>query len=196
MSHKLASAASRACLLALGLLYGSQGADAGAPPLEGAFKDNFILLDAPAPAPQTWFWDGAGRRVTLADFQGQVVLLNFWATWCAPCIREMPTLDRLQAALGTEGLAVLAVSEDRGGLKTVRPFLAELGIENLDLYLDRAGQLLRDTKVVGLPTTFIIDRQGRLVGGLQGPAEWQSDAAIKLIRYYLRQPGEVIKTDG
>ncbi len=79
-----------------------------APPLRGAFGENFTLLDPPVPAPGEVFTDLAGARVRLADFEGRMVLLNFWATWCAPCVREMPSLDRLQAALGDRGLRVAA----------------------------------------------------------------------------------------
>ena len=97
-----------------------------APPLEGAFADNFTLLEPPIPAPPDAFVDLAGATVRLADFKGRVVLLNFWATWCAPCIREMPSLDRLQAALKDRDLAVLAVSIDRGGVKVIVPFAERL----------------------------------------------------------------------
>jgi thiol-disulfide isomerase/thioredoxin len=188
-------------ILSLALLLGAPGAaaDAGPPPLEGMFKDNFTLLDAPVPAPQAVFQDGTGAPVTLAAFRGRVVLLNFWATWCAPCIREMPSLDRLQAALGDQGLAVLAVSQDRGGLKVVRPFFERLELDSLAVYLDPAGKLAREAGLRGLPTTLLIDRQGRLVGGLQGPAEWDSPEAARLIRHYLDQPargGDLTETAG
>ncbi|MDH3472664.1 MAG: TlpA family protein disulfide reductase [Rhodospirillales bacterium] len=159
------------------------------PPLKGLFQDNFTLLNPPAPAPQTAFTDAAGQARRLGDFAGRVVLLNFWATWCAPCVRELPTMDRLQARLGGEGLAVVAVSWDRGGLAVVEPFLAELGIEHLDIYLDTPGRTGPEFGVRGLPTTFLIDRQGRMVGGMEGPAEWDSPEAEALIRHYLARGG-------
>ena len=200
MVKKNTLSAARAVTLALTMFFMVAGAEGGEqPPLEGMFKDNFTLLESPVPAPQTGFFDRSGALVTLAAFRGRVVLLNFWATWCAPCIREMPALDRLQADLGDQGLAVLAVSQDRGGAKVVRPFLEKLKLDNLAIYLDPAGKLGRDAGLRGLPTTLLIDRRGRLVGGLQGPAEWDSPEAARLIRHYLKQPapsGELTETAG
>ncbi|MCH8036380.1 MAG: TlpA family protein disulfide reductase [Proteobacteria bacterium] len=130
--------------------------------------------------------------------KGRVVLLNFWATWCAPCIREMPSLDRLQAALEDRGLAVLAVSIDRGGTEVIRPFAERLGLERLGLYHDAKGALFRAFGVTGLPTTFLIDRRGRIVGAYPGPAEWDEPEARALIEHYLRQPAgaAAVKTAG
>jgi thiol-disulfide isomerase/thioredoxin len=159
-------------------------ADTG-PPLEGAFAEDFTLLDPPVPAPPDAVTDLAGRPVRLADFAGRVVLVNFWATWCAPCIREMPALDRLQAALGDAGLTVAAVSIDRGGRDAVTAFASELGLKHLALYLDPTSTLARAFGLSGLPTSFLIDVAGRVVGGLQGEAEWDSPEAQALIRYYL-----------
>jgi thiol-disulfide isomerase/thioredoxin len=142
MVKKNTLSAARAATLALALLFMLPGAEGSEPPpLEGMFKDNFTLLESPVPAPQTGFLDQSGAMVTLAAFRGRVVLLNFWATWCAPCIREMPALDRLQAELGDQGLTVLAVSQDRGGAKVVGPFLDKLKLDNLAIYLDPAGRM-------------------------------------------------------
>jgi thiol-disulfide isomerase/thioredoxin len=123
-----------------------------------------------------------------------VVLLNFWATWCAPCIREMPALDRVQARFEEAGLTVVAVSEDFAGLPVVRPFFERLKLEHLQVYLDVDFALLKALGVQGLPTTLLIDRQGRLVGGLEGPAEWDEDDAAALIRYYLSEPPPALDT--
>ncbi len=116
------------------------------------------------------------------------MLLNFWATWCAPCIREMPALDRVQAALAGEGLEVVAVSQDFAGRKVVEPFFLRLGLAHLRIYYDTGGALSRALGVAGLPTTLLIDRQGRIVGGLEGPADWDSDESIDLIRHFLAHP--------
>ncbi len=187
-------------LILAGMQAGAQtpAAAGQAPPLLGAFGDNFTLLDPPVPAPLETFAALDGTRLRLADFKGRVVVLNFWATWCAPCIREMPSLDRLQAAVGDRGLAVLAVSIDRGGAKVVRPFAKRLGLERLALYLDAKGALFQAFGVTGLPTTFLIDRQGGVVGAYPGPAEWDGPEARALIEHYLRQPASAapVKTGG
>jgi thiol-disulfide isomerase/thioredoxin len=159
-----------------------------APPLRGAFGENFTLLDPPVPAPLESFTDLAGYRVRLADFRDRVVLLNFWATWCAPCVREMPSLDRLQAALGDRGLRVVAVSIDRGGAEAIRPFAKRLGLARLGLYHDPKGALFRAFGVTGLPASFVIDRDGAVVGAYAGPAEWDGPEARALMEYYLNRP--------
>jgi thiol-disulfide isomerase/thioredoxin len=159
-----------------------------APPLQGAFGENFTLLDPPVPAPGEVFTDLAGARVRIADFEGRVVLLNFWATWCAPCVREMPSLDRLQAALGDRGLSVVAVSIDRAGVKVIRPFAKRLGLARLGLYHDPKGALFRAFGVTGLPASFLIDRGGGIVGAYGGPAEWDGPEARALIEFYLDPP--------
>ncbi len=159
-----------------------------APPLRGAFGENFTLLDPPVPAPLEAFTDLAGYPVRLADFEGRVVLLNFWATWCAPCIREMPSLDRLQAALGDRGLSVVAVSIDRGGVKVIRPFAKRLGLAHLGLYHDPEGALFLAFGVTGLPASFLIDPNGAVLGAYPGPAEWDGPEARALIEFYLNRP--------
>ncbi len=159
-----------------------------APPLKGAFGENFTLLDPPVPAPLEAFTDLAGNPVRLADFEGRVVLLNFWATWCAPCVREMPSLDRLQALLGDRGLRVVAVSIDRGGAEAIRPFAKRLGLAHLGLYHDPKGTLFRAFGVTGLPASFLIDRNGGIVGAYAGPAEWDDPEPRALIEYYLDRP--------
>jgi thiol-disulfide isomerase/thioredoxin len=139
----------------------------------------------PKPAPELTFLDAAGNEVRLADFQGEVVVLNLWATWCAPCRREMPSLDRLQARHGEDGLEVIALSLDRGDVEKVRDFFAELGIAHLAIYRDPTGRAGRELGAPGLPTTVVIDRAGQEVGRLLGPAEWDSEAALAVIQALL-----------
>ncbi len=194
MIQKKALTAVVVSLVAGVLLTAAPGSAPGkeAPPLAGEFTHNFTLLDPPVPAPLEVFGDLAGGRVRLADFAGQIVLLNFWATWCAPCVREMPSLDRLQAKLVDDGLAIVAVSLDRGGAGVVEPFAEQLGLKDLGLYLDPKSILAKAFGVTGLPTTFVIDRDSRIVGALQGSAEWDSPEALALVRYYL---AERLQTD-
>jgi thiol-disulfide isomerase/thioredoxin len=143
----------------------------------------------PKPVPELTFFDADGEEVRLADFQGEVVVLNLWATWCAPCRREMPSLDRLQAAYGGDGLEVVALSLDSGDVAKIREFFEELGISNLAIYHDPQARASRELGAPGLPTTIVLDRAGQEVGRLLGPAEWDSDEALAVIKALLGASG-------
>ena len=145
----------------------------------------FTPYPEPRPIPELRFTDGAGRELSLADFRGRVVLLNIWATWCVPCRKEMPALDRLQAALGGPDFAVVALSIDRGGLPVVEEFYRELGLAALPVYVDRSGTAARELGALGLPTTLLVDCEGREVGRVLGAAEWERPEAVAVIRRYL-----------
>ncbi len=120
------------------------------------------------------FMDEAGAPVDLSAFKGRMVVLNLWATWCPPCLREMPALDRLQAAMGGETFEVVALNQDRGGAALARQWLDEQGLENLAVYADPKGGVPRALEAAGLPTTIVIDPQGRERARLIGEAEWDS----------------------
>jgi thiol-disulfide isomerase/thioredoxin len=119
--------------------------------------------------------------VSLADFRGKVVLLNIWATWCVPCREEMPALDKLETKLGGKEFAVVAVNIDKGGPEKAASFLKETGATNLALYTDPSGKLFSVLKAVGMPTTLLIDREGREIARLVGPADWASPEAVAVI---------------
>ncbi|WP_299621067.1 TlpA disulfide reductase family protein [Pelagibius sp.] len=153
--------------------------------LKGPFAENLTFSDPPVPAPSVAFETLQGAPVSLQEFKGELVLVNFWATWCAPCIREMPGLERLHQAFKDEGFLVMAVSQDRGGAAKVVPFLERLGLDELPVFLDRKGALARAFALRGLPATFLIGRDGAVVAGMTGPAEWDSPEAMALIRHYL-----------
>jgi len=136
----------------------------------------------PRPLPEFSFTDAEGKPHGLADFAGRGLLINLWATWCPPCVAEMPALDRAQAALAAEGIAVLALSSDRGGRAQVELFYRDRGIRQLGLWLDPRGAAGRALGVRGLPTTLIIDRQGRERARLEGAAEWDQPAMLAAIR--------------
>lgn len=162
-----------------------------APPApKGPFAENFTFSNPPVPAPSVMLETLDGLALSLAEFKGEVVLVNFWATWCAPCVREMPGLERLHQALKDEGFLVMAVSEDRAGASKVVPFLDRLGLGELPVFLDKAGErrgaLAQAFAIRGLPSTFLIDRNGGVVAGLTGPAEWDSPEAMAFIRHYLK----------
>lgn len=127
------------------------------------------------------FADGQGRRKTLADFRGRTVLLNLWATWCPPCREEMPSLDRLQKTLGGAKFEVVALSIDAEGAPAVERFYKELGIGALAIYVDPGMGAPGALKTPGLPTTLLIDAQGRELGRHAGPAEWDSADVLRVI---------------
>jgi thiol-disulfide isomerase/thioredoxin len=135
----------------------------------------FIPAASPQPVPEMSFTDATGNPATVADFKGKFVLLNLWATWCQPCLKEMPSLAALQDRLGP-ALTVMAVSEDRGGAEVVKPFLAKLGLDKLTVYLDPKSTAIHAFAARGLPTSFLIDGSGQVVGKVEGSADWDSDA--------------------
>jgi thiol-disulfide isomerase/thioredoxin len=142
----------------------------------------FARSSAPKPAPQLQFEDASGRARSMADFRGKVVLLNIWATWCAPCREEMPALDRLQARLGGPGFEVLAVSVDQQGPEVARRFYAEVGIKSLAFYIDRSAKAAFQADVAGLPATLLIDAEGREIGRHLGAARWDSPEVMEALR--------------
>ena len=145
----------------------------------------FVFKEVPQVLPEVSFTDGQGKRKTLKDWRGKVVLLNLWATWCAPCRREMPDLDKLQATLGSDRFEVLAVSVDRKGLTASKRFLDQIKVKNLGLYNDVTARMAAKLKVLGMPTTLLLDREGREIGRLVGPAQWNSEDAHRLIKAHL-----------
>lgn len=167
---------SKLAIALVGVLLTFSPAAAAEPP------QNFAVQDAPVPVPEIDFENAGGQPKTLADFRGKVVLLNVWATWCAPCRKEMPTLDRLQAKLGGPDFEVVALSMDRGGLDKVKKFFAEIGIEHLALNIDTSGKAMFTLGALGLPMTLLIDRDGKEIGRLIGPAEWDSPDMVAFIR--------------
>ena len=156
---------------------------------------SFNPLDEPRTLPEARFTDGEGRAMTLADFRGRVVLLNVWATWCVPCRAEMPTLDRLQARMGSSEFQVVALSIDTQ-VEVVEAFFGELGLMALGIYSDKSVRTPMDLNIVGIPATLLIDRQGKEIGRVIGPAEWDSDEVMAAIRYYLDAPMVVQANSG
>ena len=162
-------------------------ADRGPPPLAGEFAKYFIVHETPMLAPPVAFNGIGGQSTSIPDFRGKTMLLNFWATWCAPCQVEMPSLDRLQEELAGEGLAVVTVSQDRGGETAVVPYFQQHGLTHLIPYTDPKGKLADAFGIRGLPTSLIIDPKGLAVGYMEGPADWSSPEGLDLVRFYLPQ---------
>jgi thiol-disulfide isomerase/thioredoxin len=144
----------------------------------------FIPVPDPAPAPTLTLSDLSGNTADLSDFRGKLVVVNLWATWCAPCLEEMPSLERLQTRL-RERIAVLAVSEDRGGSKAVEPFVAKLGLKSVKTYLDPKSAVGHAFDVQGLPTSFLIDRDGKVLGKVEGAAVWDSPKMLGVLEPFL-----------
>ena len=149
---------------------------------------NYVEAKELKTVPAVRFMDASGRVMTLEDFRGRVVVLNIWATWCTPCVAEMPMLDRLQQQLGEEDAIVLALSIDRGGQEAVQEFYQRTGVTHLKVFVDPTMRAQSDLGLLGLPTTLIIDRDGRERGRLVGPAEWDDAAAVDLVRRAMAAP--------
>jgi thiol-disulfide isomerase/thioredoxin len=175
--------------LAIVLIHGGDASAAdrctSPPPSLGKWQ----LATSPVSVPDQPWWDEAGNERRLADNRGKALVINFWATWCAPCVKEMPALDRLRAALAPDGIEVLALSADREGVPVVRKFYDVNGLTHLAVALDRMGRIARPLGVQGLPTTVVFDRAGREVGRVVGVAEWDDPATIAFLRRCLAQTG-------
>jgi thiol-disulfide isomerase/thioredoxin len=140
-----------------------------------------VIRPKPIDLPEFTFLTADGATKSLRDFAGKVVLLNIWATWCVPCREEMPALDALQGKRGGKDFAVVAVNIDKGGAAKAANFLKEIGVTRLPLYTDPEGKLFFTLKTVGMPTTLIIDREGKEIARLVGPADWASPEALAVI---------------
>ncbi len=134
------------------------------------------------------FTDAEGRVLDFTTFRGRGLVVNFWATWCPPCVAEMPALDRLHAMVARDGIEVLALSNDRGGRAQVEPFYQRTGLRNLGIWLDPRGATGRALEIRVLPTTLIIDRRGLEVGRLTGEAAWDQPEVVATIRRLTRTP--------
>jgi len=154
------------------------GPDRGAALAALAEETGMTVHDTPRPVADLAFADAGGNELSLADFEGSTVVLNLWATWCAPCLKEMPDLDALEAALGGPAFTVIALSQDRGGLNQVEPFWDKAGLEHLAIYLDEQMAAGQAVEARGLPTTLLIDPEGREIGRVEGPAKWDAPAVI------------------
>jgi len=159
----------------------------------GAARLDSEAGDAPGVSADTLssvsFVDAAGKPVRLADLRGKVVVLNLWATWCPPCVRELPSLDALQATLGPDGLMVVAVSTDRGPEPKLKDFFRRQDLDHLLFFHDRSGDLARTLNPSGLPTTYILDRDGRIRVTHKGFLAWDQPSVVDWFRDILSRAG-------
>lgn len=174
----------RSILLYTALVFGANAAFADGVDWQAAKQGLPKLVPAETPAPVTdvTFTDPDGGTRSLADYHGKVVLVNFWATWCAPCREEMPALDALQAELGGDDFEVVPIATGRNAVPRIHDFFDEVGVTNLPVLLDPGMKLARQMGVVGLPVSVLIDREGHEIARLTGDDEWASDPAKELIR--------------
>lgn len=150
-----------------------------------AGPQGFALHDTPQPVANVRYDKEDGSRGDMEDFRGKVILVNVWATWCVPCREEMPTLDALQAELGSDDFEVVALSIDRAGPPVVRRFYDEIGVTNLKMYVDQTMLSMTALRAVGLPTTILINAQGQELGRLVGPAEWDNPKMVSFLRRFI-----------
>lgn len=148
------------------------------------------VTEKPAPATPLSFQNAKGEPVTLASFKGKTILLNLWATWCAPCRKEMPALDALQGELGGAAFEVVAVNIDTRNFEKPKAFLEEIKVTRLGYYADPSAKIFQDLKAAGrafgMPTTLLIDANGCELAHLAGPAEWASPEALAFVRAALK----------
>lgn len=168
-------------------LFPSGVADHASGPAGGSGASAFAvqILAKPRPMPALAFADAAGHPLTFAAFRGRVVLLNIWATWCVPCRQEMPALDRLAERLGGKDFLVLPLSIDHGGVPAVERFYRRLGLKHLGIYVASSPDLAGTLALPGVPTSFLVDAEGREVVRKIGPAAWDGPQMTALIRRYL-----------
>ena len=158
----------------------------------GAMK-KFEFFFPPQELPSIEFTDGQEKPVSLADFKGRYVLLNFWAVWCPPCVKEMPSLNMLQTKYDPEKFKVIALSQDRYGKDVAPAFLNKRHLTALGVYLDPLKKVYNALKLPGIPVTYLINPDGKAVGVLYGTAEWDSEEAVQLIDFFLKRetPGDL-----
>jgi thiol-disulfide isomerase/thioredoxin len=155
------------------------------PPLAGAMS-KFELSAERGPAPVLAFKDKDNADASLDAFKGKVVLVNFWATWCIPCVKEMPSLNRLAEKIGNDKFAVVALSLDGPSRPKVEPFIKSRNLDRLQVFFDTQKKSYGALNIAVLPTSVLIDAQGREIGRLQGDAEWDTPEAEALVRHVLR----------
>jgi len=138
----------------------------------------------------TWK-NGDGDILDLENFKDKIVLINYWATWCLPCIQELPSLDSLQQSLGGKSFTVIAINLDRGGKRAANRTIKRLNLKHLSLYLDQDSKSVKILGVRYMPTTFLFDRKGRQIGKLEGKAEWNDKDSLDLINFFIQNPNHI-----
>ncbi len=144
-----------------------------------------MVNESPVKKPPVAFRGGDDQLLKLTDFKGQLLVVNLWATWCVPCIKEMPALDRLQEKLGPRGLKVIAVNQDVKGYAAAKGFMDKTGLKNLEIFTDEKSAISSRWKVPGLPASFVMTPDGQEIARLFGAAEWDSAEMTGFLEQFL-----------
>ncbi len=165
------------------------GAESPVPPVAPVrpVVGKLVETEPRKPVAEIVFHDVNGEAHRLSEFAGKVVLINFWATWCPPCIAEMPALDALQGKLGRDGFALVALSLDRGGIEVARKWLDEHRLAHITPYIADQAQARALNTMGQLPVSILIDEQGREVGRVLGAADWEAPAMVERIQALMRE---------
>ena len=159
----------------------SLAADAALEALRVGDMKKLNLHSTAKEVPEAVFFTEDGGEMTLAAYKGKVLLVNFWATWCAPCRKEMPSLAALQDEFGGEDFAVVTIATGRNPPPAMKKFFDEIGVTNLPLHRDPKQAVARKMAVLGLPVTVVLNSKGQEIGRLLGDADWHSDEARALV---------------
>jgi thiol-disulfide isomerase/thioredoxin len=171
-------------VLYTGLALGANAATPGKAELEALREGSMLKLvvhEEPVTAPDTAFYDDSGNERRLSEFRGRYVAVNFWATWCAPCRKELPALDALNREFGGERFTVATIATGRNTIPAIIRLFDETGVESLPLYLDKEQALAREMGVLGLPVTVILDPEGSEIARMTGDAEWDGASARAIV---------------
>ena len=159
------------------------------PDMARGAMDRFKLARTPKPLPDLEILNADDKPMKLSDFKGRVVLLNFWATWCAPCVKEMPSLDRLQAEFTKDRFLIVPLSIDGPTKPKVAPFYRDQKLDNLGIYFDKGRKTMQGLDVTLLPTSILVDAQGRELGRIEGDADWDMPESITLMEAAIGKTG-------
>lgn len=152
------------------------------PDLARGAMERFVPAKKPKPLANVEFQDANDKQISLSKFRGKAVLLNFWATWCAPCVKEMPSLDRLQAVLPKDRFIIVPLSIDGPTKPKVVPFYKDQKLTQLGIYFDKGRKAMQGLDVTLLPTSILVDPAGRELGRIEGDADWDMPESIALMK--------------
>jgi len=157
------------------------------PAAADSFTKQFIPTHPPRPVPMLNFEDSHGRTFSLQDFRGRYILLNLWASWCGPCVHEMPALDALRNKFTYRQFEVVALNEDHDGSSAAGAFYKRHGLQHMPIFIDTSSRVPSLLHVAGLPTTLFIDPRGMEIGRIEGEADWSSPEAVSFVTKWMQK---------